>query len=328
MDRVKVAIPLVLLSAVACALPSVFDWTVKAPLPVPRADHALVAVGGKLYALGGFSGSTLARVDAYDPATNGWAQVAPMASARREFAAAAVGGKIYVACGMDWSDPNHVAYVKSTEEYDPATNTWRQRAPCPVDAPFTEVYGNVHIGGAVAAGQFWLLAFVSGAEHAATLWAYDAASDRWTSKSSPPFLYARFSATELNGKLYVVASDTAPGTTRTQSSLGEYDPATDTWVIRSALPGVWWSALAASDGKLYTLGGSGGGSSGAFSEVNEYDPAGDHWASAGKLLLPRHSAAAASLDGHGLWITGGSTSATDLQATPTASVELGTPAQR
>jgi hypothetical protein len=83
---------------------------------VPRADHALVSLEGSLYAIGGYSGSTRARVDRYDPASDTWTGRADMQSARREFAAGALNGKIYVACGMSWTNPNAVTWCASNDQ--------------------------------------------------------------------------------------------------------------------------------------------------------------------------------------------------------------------
>ncbi len=139
--------------------PIISGWSSRGALPVPRADHALVSLGGQLYAIGGYSGSTLARVDRYDPASNTWTRRSDMQSARREFAAGALNGKIYVACGMSWSNPNAVTYVTSTEEYDPAADTWTTRAPCPMDPAVNSVYPNVNIAGAVANGRLYVIVF-------------------------------------------------------------------------------------------------------------------------------------------------------------------------
>jgi len=47
-----------------------FDWSPRAPLPIPRTEHGAAVVDGKIYAIGGYSGSLLSRVDVYDPISN------------------------------------------------------------------------------------------------------------------------------------------------------------------------------------------------------------------------------------------------------------------
>src|SRR5690242_6497676 len=88
-----------------------FDFSTRAPLPIPRTELGVATVGGKIYAIGGSSGSMLARVDAYDPVANTWTQKASMHQARRSFALAVIDGKIYVGPGMSWVGGSGVTYV-------------------------------------------------------------------------------------------------------------------------------------------------------------------------------------------------------------------------
>ena len=60
-----------------------------------RSDLAVIALQGKLYAMGGynigcFSSNWLRIVERYDPESDNWEIVAPMVAARRMFAAAAM----------------------------------------------------------------------------------------------------------------------------------------------------------------------------------------------------------------------------------------------
>src|SRR5437667_6368959 len=57
-----------------------------------------------------------------------WATKAPASLKRTEVAVAAVRGKIYVVGGFQQG----LSFVTpAVEEYDPATDTWRERAPLP-----------------------------------------------------------------------------------------------------------------------------------------------------------------------------------------------------
>ena len=48
-------------------------WTMKKPLPAPRNEVALAAVGGKLYVVGGsVGGNAVPLIDEYDPPSDGW----------------------------------------------------------------------------------------------------------------------------------------------------------------------------------------------------------------------------------------------------------------
>jgi N-acetylneuraminic acid mutarotase len=318
------------LLAIACggSGTQAFSWSSRAALPVPRTGLAAVSLTGKLYAIGGFSGSTLARVDQYDPASNSWTRKADLRSARREFAAGAVNGKIYVACGMSWSDPNAVTYVTTTEEYDPAANSWTERAPCPIPPAYNNVYGNVHLGGASANGRLYL---VAGTPSGAALYEFDPVANAWASKASPPFGLGEYAVAELNGQVYLLQSQSNPANPLDTSKLAVYDPAQDLWIIRSPRSGVWWAGLVATGGKLYALGGvavQGGYSppgvrpTRVLADVWQYDPATDRWSGAGGFGTARHGFGAAML-GNDVYVTGGSSATNEYAPTPLASAEAG-----
>jgi N-acetylneuraminic acid mutarotase len=297
---------------------SASGWSSRAALPVPRADHALVSLGGALYAIGGYSGSTLARVDRYDPMSNAWTRKADMQSARREFAAGALNGKIYVACGMSWSNPNTVIYVTSTEEYDPVADTWTTRAPCPMDPAVNSVYPNVNIAGAVANGRLYVMVFnVATAGFAAT-YEYDPVANTWATKAAPPFSYAHYSVAELGGSLYLLASAHLMSGTPTASQFARYDPVGNTWVVRQSLAGVFGSALVGYGGAIYAVGGV-NSSWVAVADVNRYDPATNAWSGVGRLGTPRYLAAAAT--GTGLYVAGGSSAGDHYALMPLDSVD-------
>ena len=63
-----------------CFDPQTRAWQRKADLEAARRNHALVAIGGKLYALGGYRANS--DVERYDPATDAWETMAPNSSSR------------------------------------------------------------------------------------------------------------------------------------------------------------------------------------------------------------------------------------------------------
>jgi hypothetical protein len=75
-------------------------WTELAPLHFARGGHALIAVGGKLYAIGGNnSRANIAPSEAYDPASNSWAVLPPLPVARNHVSGFVAGGAACVAGG-------------------------------------------------------------------------------------------------------------------------------------------------------------------------------------------------------------------------------------
>ena len=103
-------------------------WTMKKPLPAPRNEVALAAVGGKVYVVGGsVGGEAVPLIDEYDPASDRGARCAPMPKGLDHLGVAVVGGKIITVGGFIGSV--HRGAVSDVYEYDPAADTWRALAP-------------------------------------------------------------------------------------------------------------------------------------------------------------------------------------------------------
>jgi N-acetylneuraminic acid mutarotase len=84
-------------------------------------------IGGKLYATGGVNGSLVV----YDPATNAWTSKAPLPGGRFRGAGVALGGKLYIIGGYQLNPDKTKRPVRKTSVYDPATNTWTNKALTP-----------------------------------------------------------------------------------------------------------------------------------------------------------------------------------------------------
>src|SRR6266852_7582403 len=129
--------------------PATSQWTKKKPMALPAHHLALTESGGKIYVFGGFTEGKVGNLAAwvpinnafeYDPAKDSWKALAPMPTKRGAAVAAAVGDKIYVIGGATTAPgetnpaihPTYPQRVLSTvQEYDPKTNTWRERSPMP-----------------------------------------------------------------------------------------------------------------------------------------------------------------------------------------------------
>jgi len=106
-------------------------WTRKADMPTPRTGLSASVVDGKIYAIGGVTGSPwagLRMVEVYDPATDTWMRKADMPTGRYNFSTSVVNGKIYAIGG---SGTNPWPGLTAVEMYDPATNTWVRKANMP-----------------------------------------------------------------------------------------------------------------------------------------------------------------------------------------------------
>lgn len=89
------------------------SWTAMAPMTTARTQLVAAAVGGKLYALGGNTGSgTSGEVEVYDPGNNTWTSKTPLSPPRPLLSASALNGLIYAPT------------VDAMYVYNPATDSW------------------------------------------------------------------------------------------------------------------------------------------------------------------------------------------------------------
>lgn len=110
------------------------DWSSGSWEDLPPMSHSLqlfevVALGGKLYVLGGRSPVGIAALACmFDPASRAWHSLPPMASARHSFAAIGVSGRIYAIGGRGALDED----VAGAEAFDTAGRCWVALPELPV----------------------------------------------------------------------------------------------------------------------------------------------------------------------------------------------------
>ncbi|MEA2709897.1 MAG: hypothetical protein QOF78_2498, partial [Phycisphaerales bacterium] len=103
------------------------NWVARASMSNGRNHLGGVAVGGKVYAVGGQHGQEAeqdaqSQVECYDPATDTWTDVAPLPDIRSHIVGCtfAMNGKIIVLGGeVAFATQRNTVY-----SYDPATNKW------------------------------------------------------------------------------------------------------------------------------------------------------------------------------------------------------------
>src|SRR5439155_746012 len=151
-------------------------------------ETAVVALGGRVYVLGGFDGQNrvVDTVEVYDPARDRWEARRPLPVPLHHMNAAAVGSKLYVAGALAANDFRAVGV---TYEYDPSADAARRLRRRRRRRPN-------HRGRRRGNGRRPDGVFVE-AE------AYDPTADAWT--ALPPMLAPRHGtgAAALGSKLYV-----------------------------------------------------------------------------------------------------------------------------
>jgi N-acetylneuraminic acid mutarotase len=294
-------------------------------MPTARFDLGLAAASnGKVYAIGGMDdkvpqsnpagnpGNILATVEEYDPATDTWASKKPIPTGRiLQGLAAANNGKLYAIGGAIAVGPLgslESLTVGTVEEYDPETDTWTTKAPMPTAryAPAAVANnGRLYIVGGVVESP-------SSFEITAAVEEYDPATDSWVTKRPLPAPRGNLAlAAASNGKVYaiggIVRDTRAVSGFSAVPTVEEYDPATDTWTTKTPMP-IARSSLglaAASDGKLYAIGGSKGPRGDRLTTVEAYDPTTDSWVTVTQLSTPRASLGVTAASNGKLYAIGG-----------------------
>jgi N-acetylneuraminic acid mutarotase len=226
--------------------PATSEWTKKKEMPL-AAHHVMTVVhNGKIYLFGGFSrpGKELAwqPIDnawEYTPETDSWKALGPLPTRRGAGGAAVINGKIYVIGGASTlpgaSDPAirfdgqpRDSVLGTNEEYDPATNTWKGRAPMPTARNhfLTAVVGDkiYAIGGRLGS------TFITRSSNTEVTEEYDVAQDVWRTRAAMPTARSGVAGGVYNGKIYVAGGEFQNDKIMAAFRAFEaYDPATNTW---------------------------------------------------------------------------------------------------
>jgi N-acetylneuraminic acid mutarotase len=235
--------------------PASNSWTLGPPTPVPLHHSHAVAVGDRLFLIGGeFDGAGTGRPPVYldttyelDVAAGAWRSRAPMPTARSGGGLGVIAGKIYVAGGRPPRGNDFAVY-------DPAADLWTVLPALPTARNHLAVDA---IGGRlyVAGGRFEDV----GGPMTAVLEVFDPVSGAWTAEAPLPSPRAGVTAVAAFGCLYVIAGEGNVADPQGMFHQAEaYDPRTNTWHSLSHMPtathGLTRAALL--DGRIHIPGGS------------------------------------------------------------------------
>jgi N-acetylneuraminic acid mutarotase len=128
----------------------------------------------------------------------------------------------------------------------------------------------------------------------------------WTRKADMPTARECASASEANGKIYLIGGSfrNANGWLENMNIVEEYNPITDKWTRKSAIPtarSVFSTSVV--DGKIYAIGGS--TAFGTSSIVEEYDPVLDKWTKKANMPTVRAGLSTCAVNGK-IYAIGGS----------------------
>lgn len=227
--------------------PQVPRWDVLAPLPEARSRLALVAAGGKLYAIGGETASGVTgEVTIYDPRSNGWLPGTRKPTPVSNIAGALLDDLIYVPGGTTATG----GATNILEVYDPRTAAWEARASLPRPAA---AYGLAVLG-----DKLYLFGGWDGTSYRAETYIYDPVSDSWSTGTSMAQPHAFLAACAFEDAIYVVGGYTGE---RELDTVSVYDPKGEgttggSWTARASLGQARGGlALTALGSRLYAIGG-------------------------------------------------------------------------
>lgn len=268
-------------------------------LTTVRQEHAVVALKGEIYVVGGFTPNATATVQAYDPAAQSWRPVRDFPQVLNHANAAVVGDKLYVTgfyVGSSQSNTSRQVY-----EYDPTANTWTERTG------MTEATRRATGCVAVVGTKI----YVFGGARGMTITdasAYDTATDQWQALPALPESREHCTAGAIDGVVYIAAGR-AGGISGFRPATLAFDPASMSYSMKAPIPtprgGVAGAVL---DGRLFVFGGEGNSAvtSGVFPDIEAYDPVSNSWEELPPLTVPRHGYGAATLNGR-IYLAGGAT---------------------
>ncbi len=177
-----------------------------------------------------------------------WVSRAPLPIPRTEMAwAAAWDGKLHVIGGYAEGRVDNTWH----HIYDPATDSWREAARLPLGAN--------HVAVVALAGRIYAFGGFTNQNRAAhdRAYAYDVAGNRWETLRPMPRARGAGALAVLNGKIHHIGGATNPEEERASIGWHEvYDPQTDRYETRKALPGARDHAgVVTHDGVIHIVGG-------------------------------------------------------------------------
>jgi len=186
-------------------------WSDRAPLPRGKNHVGVAALGGKIYAFGGFVAQNrdpVADANVYDPATKRYTTAAPLPVGRDHMGLVAYGEKLYAIAGRIDDFGHNTSYV---DIYDPKTNRWTEGTPMPSQRSgmAVVVYRDriLAIGGERAGGTF------------TNNEAYDPRTNEWTTLTALPEGRHGTGAVVIGDSLYLPAGAPVNGGSRQSDTL-------------------------------------------------------------------------------------------------------------
>ncbi len=314
---------------------STAQWTRKKDMPTARYDFSTSVVNGKIFAIGGqvrleqdeFGDMVLSKVEMYDPETDTWEQRADMPTPRSAVSTSVVDGKIYAIGGDQLKKIKRykgwgleVKKLPTVEMYDPATDTWTQKADMPTPRSYLST--------SVMDRKIYAIGGMSNSnEHGRleTVEVYDPLTDTWAKARDITQARSCTAISVVNGEMYAIGGRGWSGVQNEPdpylSSVEVFNPKTNQWQKKTEMPTPKTSHTAnVIDGKIYVIGGyiEEGKKLKNLATIESYDPATDCWTQEPEMLIGKSGHTTEVIDGK-IYIFGGDS---DGAEGPLTSVEV------
>lgn len=298
------------------------QWLPQAAMTTARDQFAGGVINGKIYVFGGNGnpdGLNLKSTEVFNPAQNQWTPRADNKNNNgdgiEELTGVGLNGKLYVFGAWGGTGSNgFYGNFNFAQVYDPDTDTWTSIAPKPTpvsSAPCAVYNGEIYVFG----GEF-TYEDARGKERQTrynVVEAYNPANDTWRLVTKMPKTVINPALAVVGDRAYVLGG--VSSTIKPLMTPMAFDFATGTWIKKglARMPrgrtAPYSSAAPVADGKIYLIGGYGGGSMGFFwatNLVDIYDTATNTWSTGPSLPVPvdNHLSVVA---GDSLYVVGGYT---------------------
>ena len=199
------------------------SWATLEPMPTARTGLGVAVVDGKIYAIGGYNGSSVAVNEMYDPGTDTWTFKELMPTPRSNFAIAVYRNKIYCIGGITQIRIGSEVSTGVTEVYDPVADTWETKMSMPS--------ARWALKANVVNDKIYLIGGIGGMELNEV---YDPETDSWTKKRSPPTPICSYASVVIDGKIYLIGGDI--GFSQYSNIVQVYVPESDSWSYGTPAP--------------------------------------------------------------------------------------------
>ncbi len=291
-------------------------WTLAAPwVPLdtqgqmhPRHEAAFVAVGDKIYLLGG---RRLQPVDILDPATGVWTNGAPPPVEVHHFQPVVWENKIWLVGAMTGGYPQERA-LDHIPVYDPATDSWSRGPSLP------EHRRRGGAGAVIRDGKLYVVCGIINGHwdgHVAWLDELDLATGIWRERPDAPRARDHFQAALVSDKLYAAGGRRSWAARKevfnhVEPMVDHYDFATGTWATLPSpagdLPAPRAGSMSIAVGRhLVVAGGESMAQGTAHADVHALDTATGTWTAWPSFIRGRHGSGLARL-GDRLYVASGS----------------------